>query len=262
MFLFSILNIKLTDEDSSIINDSINKIYVLICQFVNGYETNNYKDCMEAFNSLSYYYYAGLSKDYLFKILISKNLPDEYRSSIKYDDYGNMYDSSNNIRLENGRLIRLIGTEDNIINNNNQYYNESENIDLISKWFKNLPSVLFDKYEVINNNVSDSICYFWNETEVCDLCNKEFNQVLTDGSNMYGFDVSNAQIICADEDLGKYVFTDINQNIYGELSYDQNMIIKKIIEIKNTVNSKSGNVLVLDSYINNMQNKYEGTYSK
>lgn len=254
--------IALSDSDSVIIDDGINNIYSLICQYITEYESRNFDGCIKAFNSLSYYYYSGLSKDYLFKLLISNNLPVEYQSSIKYDEFGNMYDSSNNIRLENGKVIRLIGANDNLVLNNNQYYNQYENAYLMSKWIENLPSSLFGKYTVINNTSNDGVCYFWNETNVCDLCNKEYYQIISDGSNMYGYDNDNVQIICIDEDLKKYAFTDNNQNIYGELSYDQNMKIEKIVEIKNTVNTKKGNVLVLDSYISDMYNKYNNTYNK
>ena len=173
------VGISLTDADSDFINDGVNNIYSLICNYIISYESGDYNSCIDIFKKLINCYKSGLSKDFLFKILVSNNLPIEYQSPIKYDEYGNMYDSSFNIKLKNNKLIRLIGLNDNLIINDIEYFDKYNNSYLISKWFQELPNSLICKYSVINNSSdNDGICYFCNETKTNEVCNKEYYQVI------------------------------------------------------------------------------------
>ena len=173
-------NIQLSQGDSKYIDENIKGIYYLISNYVKFYRENNFYSCSETARQI--FNYQGISKSDLYNILVSRKLPVECQSSLNYHNVGGIYDNAGNIVLDNGRILRLIGGEDSIISNDDNYTDKYNRMVQLSKWYETLPMILFDQYASIQNvNGNDGVCYVWNQTKVERSCNREWNMIKQSG---------------------------------------------------------------------------------
>ena len=179
--------------------------------------------------------------------MIINKVDDEFKSNIKYDDYGNVVYQFGNIALENGKQMRILGGNDSLI--------EQSNInDFNSRmmWIEAIPDVLSSNYVQIRNIENDGVCYIINVDKARSYCTQEINNILNQGATQYNFDKENTVIQKVEDD---YVFVDNNNQILGLLDYNQKNSYEKIQTITNAITSGTGECLLLDSYLNDIYSK-------
>ena len=244
--------VKLNINDSGFIDDNIKLLYDYICKYITCYDEKKFDKCCDYATSIADFY-SVFSKDYLYFMLVSSNLDEKYQSGIKTDEFGNISYQYNNICLDNGKYMRFIGGTDEIVG-------DDLSDDTVSKlkWIERIPRLLFNKYSQFKD--SDDICYIVNETRVSDTFTSEINSIISEGADTYDFDKNNVSIKSVNDQL---VFVDENGNACGLLSYNQSNVYNKITDIRNSISNKSGDVLLLDSYVSDLyKNDTTYTYNK
>jgi hypothetical protein len=126
------------------------------------------------------------------------------------------------------------------------------------EWIENLPNVLLNEYSVVKNSRGDDgICYIWNQTTVEKDCRNEWEAIRNEGYNLYGFNQDTVFVIW-DYDLASYVYVDASDARYP-LDSNSSARVDHLMEVQDSMVSKEGDVLFLDSYIKNMR-AYNQTY--
>ncbi len=249
-------NIQLSQGDSKYVDENMKGIYYLISSYVNFYRENDLYSCSEVARQI--FNYQGISKSDLYNILVSRKLPVECQSSLNYHNVGGIYDNAGNIVLDNGRILRLIGGEDSIISNDDNYTDTYNRMIQLSKWYETLPMILFDQYASIQNvNGNDGVCYVWNQTMVERSCNREWNMIKQDGQSRYGFNSDTTSVIW-DPNFVSYVFEDINGQHFL-LDDLENARVDHIFDVQDAIVSGVGDPYFLDNYEKNMRT-YQDVY--
>ena len=253
--------ININEEEANYINAYLYNTYGVIAQYVESYEEKDVNACYELGTILYDSYHNGAcSKDYLYDVLVRRNLPEGYQGRFALDRYGNGYDLAGNILLDNGNYIRCIGLDDDLVcqdSYDDNQYNEMVNR---SKWFVELPNIISSHYSVINNDLGDNVCYIWNDTKVERCVDKEWSAIKEEDASIYGFDADSTRIIY-DNNYDSYFYVDSDDFVCGELDYEQSNRVDRIFYVQDSLISNEGDPLLLDSYIKDM-NKHEKEVSK
>lgn len=241
---------SLNQGEAEYIDSSMRKIYELIYGYVDSYHRGDYQDCYQKAQNL--FEMNVMEKDFLFDILVSPKLPQEFRSGIDFEQYQGIYDASGNIILKDGRLLRLIGGEDDLIKANTYPTTDYNRIVEKSEWYEKLPNLLFNEYSSIqNSNGYDGICYVWNQTVVENACRNEWASIRKEGQEIYGFDPNQVSIFWNLAE-GIYYYEDLYGRVYP-LTTMGNSRIDHLYQVQDAITSREGDVYFLDNYIKNMR---------
>ena len=233
-------------NDSGNIDSNVRRIYSLISDYIGLYKNGNYESCYNIgfqLNELTY----SFSKNYLYSIMVMNNVDSEFKSNIKYDDYGNVLYQYGNITLENGKQMRILGGYDSLI-----YQGDSTDFSSRMKWVESIPEVLSSSYTQIRNIDNDGVCYIVNASKASSYCTQEIDNILCQGAAQYNFDASYAVIKMVGDD---YAFVDTNNNVLGLLDYNQKNTYEKVKTIREAITTGRGDCLLLDSYISDIYSK-------
>ena len=139
--------------------------YEMICNYTDAYKKGEYDTAYKNGKKLCEDYMTHMSPGYLFSLLVIEPcLSDDF-----VDDYTEIKD--NIMYLENGKKIHLMG-------GNNRIFNPEESIISRFEYYRELPVLLLDKYEVIKDDSDDKdTCHVINISHVNRLCKAEMEEV-------------------------------------------------------------------------------------
>jgi len=237
-------NIENTNEVYQYVSDQMRYDFELICSYVNAYNSRDFNVCYSTAKELSDGYITGLSREYLYSILVTPVLSSEFRS----DFYQN--DNDGSIILNNGNRIHLIGENDELIRMNN--YDTSTVFDYYTK----LPSILTSDYRVIHDPNQDANTCFVLEASKVNQVNREFvTELRSDAAEEY--DVSEEELkILWDENESCWYYANADYDYIAYLDYDSNNRFNTYWEIEGALSDESGDAYVLDAAIDSLENEY------
>ena len=243
---------ELSSKEAKYIDNSLNDIYSIISSYIKCFKNKDFDSCYRYGVLLYNSYYQNFGFHELYQILIEKNLPKKYQSDISYQD-----SNTEAYILDNGRQIRMIGSsQDEFLSSNQSSSDLYEDALLKMEWYKKLPSMIMNRYSVIQDDYLDSdSCYLLNEKYAEDTCNREWDRIIEEESKNYGFSKTNVSVYW-DYDCQSYIYVDSNENILGIASSNNSEKIDQIIMIEDAIENHKGNVYELDYAIRGMnQNK-------
>ena len=242
--------ITLSQAEAEYIDSSMHITYGLIYNYVTSYENNDLNNCYKVGKEIINN--KGVDKSFLYDVLVSRRLPVECQSGINFQDSYGIYDEYGNIKLKDGRRLRLIGGTDDVISADDNYFDDYNRLVQRSMWYEKLPNILYNDYSYIHNTGGDNgICYVFNQTTVERACSNEWNSIKKSGQSLYGFDVDTTNILW-DPNNVVYVYEDINGQHYP-LDSMSNARVDHLFDVQDAMILKEGDVYFLDNYIKNMR---------
>ena len=235
-------------EDANYINSCMKNLYNLIQSYISAYESGNSEQCYQVAQTLYSVGCNDLNKGYLYRVIVQSKLPDGYKSAIEFDSY----DGNDNLYLENGNRVHLIGGNDTLVSPSHYTNNSYSDMIYATEWISSLPSVLMSQYHDVESTYgNDGICYFWNETMVEKTCRREWEIVRRDGQSMYGLDPNTCRIVYLN-DYNSYVYLDNDDQVIGTLDYANVDRVDHIYSVQDALTSKKGDVAYLDGSLREM----------
>lgn len=235
-------------DQKHLIDSTFENTYEVICKYIEAYQNNDIECCYRMGVTLFDSYHNGVtSKDYLVDLLVLSKLPNEYHSTLGVNQYGYYGDFAGNILLDNGKQIRCVGVEDELLfidSNSDMYTVMNER----SRYYKNLPTIINSHYSMVEDDSSKGICYVWNDNKVNDIIQNEWDSLKKEAGDEYSVDWIDIQILPGEP----YNFTDKNANVLGPLNYDQQQIVKKVYYIIDARDNSVGDALVIDAYLKDL----------
>ncbi len=239
----------LSPIEAEVIDVNMLEIYRLIYDYINYYNQGDVQSCYQTAQLL--FRNNMLSKEYLYSILVSRKLPGECQGSINFQE-GLIYDGRGNIILNNGRLLRLIGGEDDIISADVYTNDPYNNVVKLSEWYAKLPSIILDQYTYLTNSRGyDGVCYVWNQSNVEKACYHEWDYIRENAREVYGLDPDDT-FMHWDSNRFTYVYEDQYGQIFP-FDLDTSNRLAHIFEVQDALVSRVGDVYSLDGYVKNMR---------
>lgn len=229
---------QLNSSEADFVDEQMELCYKLIKQYVKAYEDKDYNKCYETGKKI-YDLYTIFGPDTFYKLKVMRNLPKAFQSPIAE---GNSYDD--NIILENGNKICLIGPPDDIVGESHGYGDPYSEMFFRSKWFRDIFNIFYDNYGVFSPTEGyENMCFIMNYSLADRTCKCCWDGLISEGNDSNPD--KSIDSICWDADLGPCFCQD--NEIVDRLSEDQENTLSQIFDLQDAVVYRGGDPYEVDS---------------
>ena len=236
--------IEIGQEHFDYVDQAMPYEYELVRSYTTAYENGDYMTCYENGKKLSEDYVTHMSPQYVYNLLVTPKLDEDFRR-----DNNGVYDG--NMYLDNGNIIHFVNDDDVLLRQEN-------NIEDRFEYYSELPNIITDNYQVINNTAEEdsTVCNVLNVSHTDRLCREEINEIKNNASRVYGIEVQDIRITW-DGEAERWMYANSNDEFIDFLDDETNARFNNYWKVVDSMSYQSADIPTLDNIVDNLDDNYE-----